>query len=1419
MSTQAGRLPRATWRLRLVVCSALLVAAAFLQRPGLITADTKLDLAVNPVGFLHRALHLWDPLGAFGQVQNQSYGYLFPMGPFFAVAHLAGMPAWVAQRLWLSALLVTAFLGVVRLSRLLGVRSPWVRLLTGLAYALSPRMITTLGPISIEALPSAMAPWVLIPLISGSLRGSAARAGARSAVAVGLIGGVNAVAAAAALPLGAAWLLTRTYSRRLGQLWVSWVGFVTLATLWWLVPLFVLGKFSPPFLNFIENASVTTFPTTVVDSLRGASHWVPYVSPDWSAGGRLLTTGWIVLDTVLLAALGLAGIARRDNPHRLFLLTGLLSGLLLVTFGHVGAVHGWFAGTQNSLLDGALSPLRNVHKFDPVIRLPLLLGMAHLLDVAARRARSPQLPRRVPARIALAMAALMVAGVGSPLWLGRLSPPAAFPALPSYWQQTADWLAGHAEDGRALLLPASKFGEYTWGRSHDEALQPLARSPWAVRDGIPLTPPQTIAMLDAVQQRLADGRGSAGLAPYLRMSGVDYLVVRNDLDLGWTRAVDPVLVHQALAASPGMRRVAEFGPQTGGDPVVSDTAQVRFLADWGVRERYPAIEIFAVDAPTLTPLPGSDAVGGDVRVEAASTSDVPVLEGGPAAILAAFDAGVVSGPVLLSEDQPKDWPFSRFVLTDARRRQQAAFGSVDDNRSATLTRDEPRGAVRSRDYTEDDRHETAAVLDGARAITASASGSDAGGLLGTDLSALPYAAFDGDPATAWRPPEGIDATGQWVEIAFDQPADTGDVEITLPRRPDGAPSWSEVRRLRLSTDRSAVTVDVPAGARTVHASLAGQASRLRVEIEAVGQRGDRPGVPGIAEVTVPGVHVRRWLELPAAQLQPDTVMVTRGPGDRDGCVLIGASQRCDPELMRAGEEGPSLDRIIDLPDSGRYDARLTARSRPGAALEHLLWGSARIKVAASSRSLATAKAAPMTALDGDPGTGWVAGRYDPRPRLTVTFDRVVSVDSMELRVYSGLAAARPGTVRVRAAGGTRAVTLDARGNGHFRRLTGRVFTLDLSPRAPGVSMSTRDGSSARLPVGVSELRLSSGSTVMTPPEPVRDQRVLVPCEAGPVLDLNGTVVRTSAKVSRRDLFLGRPVPLELCAQDVRLDRGVNKVRLDASRALELTSAVFDSTAATDEPVTSEPPDAVKVAVPPGRWGSVSRTVAVDANERLSLLTVGENSNPGWQARSGSRRLEPVVVNGWQQGWILPIGGPASVRLRYAPDASYRTAMPIGLVAFLLVLLVAFWPRAAVFVLPHGHVDLPTRTARPHPLVTAVAGVVALGFIGGWPGAAIGTALAVAAAAARRRLGGWRVERGLTALILAALATAGVVYGLRPWGSGALAEFAGALRWPQLAALVSLGATVAALAAEPAARPIRQVLGGLRNRLRGDSSQR
>ncbi|MFB9840651.1 alpha-(1-_3)-arabinofuranosyltransferase domain-containing protein, partial [Actinoallomurus acaciae] len=156
-------------RLRVLLCCACLSLLATATRPGRIIPDTKIDLPLAPARFLGRALHLWD-VEQFGQLQNQAAGYLFPMGPFYVLGHLIGLPAWIVQRFWLALLLCAAFLGTRRLAERLGIGSPGARSAGAMAYALSPHALAVMGLNSSEYLPLAMLPWIIVPLATVTRR-------------------------------------------------------------------------------------------------------------------------------------------------------------------------------------------------------------------------------------------------------------------------------------------------------------------------------------------------------------------------------------------------------------------------------------------------------------------------------------------------------------------------------------------------------------------------------------------------------------------------------------------------------------------------------------------------------------------------------------------------------------------------------------------------------------------------------------------------------------------------------------------------------------------------------------------------------------------------------------------------------------------------------------------------------------------------------------------------------------------------------------------------------------------------------------------------------------------------------------------------------------------------------------------------
>ena len=107
-------------------------------------------------------------------------------------------------------------------------------------------------------------------------------------------GGVNATAVLAVVPLAALWLPACTRCGCGSRALVGWGLAVAAATAWWLVPLLLLGRYSPPFLDYIETAPVTTTPTDADHRAArrrrtGRRTSAARYGPPWPAGWRLAT--------------------------------------------------------------------------------------------------------------------------------------------------------------------------------------------------------------------------------------------------------------------------------------------------------------------------------------------------------------------------------------------------------------------------------------------------------------------------------------------------------------------------------------------------------------------------------------------------------------------------------------------------------------------------------------------------------------------------------------------------------------------------------------------------------------------------------------------------------------------------------------------------------------------------------------------------------------------------------------------------------------------------------------------------------------------------------------------------------------------------------------------------------------------------
>ncbi|MCG5471616.1 alpha-(1-_3)-arabinofuranosyltransferase family protein [Micromonospora sp. LAH09] len=1301
----------AVWRLReLLVCLAL-IGLCVTQGSGLIVPETKLDMATDPGGFLARATHLWIADWQFGTLQNQAVGYFFPMGPFFLAGEAIGLPAWLVQRLWMAALLCVALTGVVRLARALDLGGPASRLVAGAVFALSPRALSLVGTVSLELLPYCVAPWVLLPLVKGAAGGSLRRAAALSGLAVVCMGGANGAAAACAVLPAFLFVVTRPPGTRRFRLLACWTVAMVAATFWWFAPLLLLQRYGFPFLPFTESAAVTTGVSSLPEAVRGATHWVGHLAVDgvpwWPTGWALATVPWMALVTGLIACVGLAGLARRDLPERRFLLVGALVGLVTLTAGNLSDGGAPFAATVREALDGPLGALRNLHKFDVVLRLPLALATAHMLDTVGliaviRRFSRPtgMAPRRVALGVTAAALVAVSAGAGS----AGLTAGGGFPALPEHWRQASGWLDRHAGPGTTLLVPGSNFAEYDWGRSLDEPVQPLLDSPWAVRSLVPAGSTGNARLLSAIDDRLAAGAAAPGLADVLARLGVRYLLVRNDLRQPVGAVAWPLLVHRTLDSAPGLFKVAEFGPDVGLPP--------DFFGAWdyGLRKVYAAVEIYQVDRPTP-------------QVSLADAARPLDLVGAPETLLDLSDAGVLGNrPVILNGDA-SGAVAGGSVLADSLRNREVDFGIVRGNTSRTFTPlDQPRQARAVHDILDPAWRPslTSAGYTGVTDVRVSSSAADVAGPAGLrDASAGPFAALDGDSGTAWLTDGARKPVGQWLEARFPEKIQAGSVELQVV---DDEVIGAPVTRVEVSTAGGTLVHSVTgAGRDPLRLALpSGRTTWLRVTIDAVAGL-DVPGRrAGIRDVRVPGVNPVRYLRLPAlpdATAAPEVVALARKTADRPACAIADDHYLCAPDLIRQSEETGLVPRRFDLPVASTPSLTGLARATPATALavyDEMVGGQT---FTASSAWFTDPVASSRALGDGDDGTGWLADPNDPQPTVELRWAKARKVSWVRLRFAASLVAAPPRALRITGDDGIREVAVDADGVARFPALRTRNLFLAVTSTVPRSSRSTTFLEPQPLPVGLSGIDVE-GVPEANQPRGL-DRTVTLPCGAGPAIVVNGAPVTTTMSGTLRDLRDLRPLRYRACtvepkaktnaratpkpgADQLPLRAGPNEVSAPADRF------VVDSVILSGEAVAATVDQPSRQGLTVLTWTDQHRSVQVGPGG-ASYLVVPENANPGWRATLDGVRLEPSRVDGWKQAWLLPAGAAGKVEIVFTPGRQYDIILRVAGGLLLLLVVAALLParrrRPSYPVVP---ATLPTAPLLAIGVPVLLGGVVGLG---------------------------------------------------------------------------------------------------------------
>ncbi|MEO7556448.1 MAG: alpha-(1-_3)-arabinofuranosyltransferase family protein [Acidimicrobiales bacterium] len=1383
-----------------------------LTEPGVVVADTKTYLYLDPSRLLSRAWSMWDPSVGMGTVPHQNIGYLWPMGPWYWVFDKLGAPDWVAQRLWLGTIIALAAYGVVWMLRTLGWRGPepWA---AALLYALTPYLLTVAARLSVLLLPFAALPW-MIGLVVRALRDGGWRWPAVFALVVTTAGSVNLTALVLAGVGPVLWMvyavLTHEVTLRRAAAAVGRIGVLTVPVCaWWLAGLWVQGGWGINVLRFTETAKVVAQTSTANEVLRGLGYWFfyggdrlgPWIEPGVDYTQRL---GLIALSYAIpIAALVAMSLARWR--HRAFFASLIAVGTLLAVGAHPWDDPTLFGrGAQAFLKSDKGLALRSLPRAIPLVALGLAVALGAGAVALARRA-----PR---ARWAAVIALMAVAVANLPtLWL-RQTVPANLQRpeeVPAYWTEAAAALDAGDHSTRVLEIPGADFASYRWGNTVDPITPGLMDRPYVARELIPYGTPASSDLLIALDHRLQEGILDPGaLAVMARLMNAGDVVVRSDLQYERFNTPRPRNLYHEVASDPGLGPPTPFGPPSPNVAVAGATLDDELLLQTPPTWPDPApVSVFPVDGaqPILRAVDAGAPVvvagDGEGLVDAAGAGLIDGTE------LIRYSATAAGDPDALQLAVGTD---AALLVTDSNRKRGRRWTTVRHNTGAT---EEAGTTPLVTDLTDNQLPVFPAGDDSTMTVAEHRGGVHAQATsYGNPITFTPEEraanAVDGDPATAWRTAAFGDAVGQRLELRFDQPRATDHLTLVQPQTGEINRTISSVR-MRFD-DGPAVIADLDdtsssPGGETLSFS-ARTFSKLSIEITG-DTGGTRPRYDGLTSEGFAEVRVGDDAPVLDEVIRvPTDLLDTLGPDSaRRPLTFLLTRQRITASDPTRADEERSLARSFQVPTARDFTLSGLARLSPladDATLDRLLGvtpadGSL---VATSSLRLPGDRGSRASAtIDGDPATAWI-GRFGNQQgqwlayhsaepvtadhlSLTVLADGLHSVPTELALTVDGVPA---GTVTVppiadqsgQGSTGTVTVALPA-------PLSGSDWKLTVAAVRDVQTISWSSGEPVTMPVGIAEVGL--GGLALPAPTGLVDSGCrddLVTVDGLPVeVDISGSVA---------DALAGLPLPLRPCGASVSTSPGehVLRTRPGATTGLDIDQLSLRS--AADGGLSA----ALGTLADEARSGSAHPDNAVQPIVRVSndapdafdafvvgarvgqpfWLVLGQSASSGWTASVDGKDLgEPTLVNGYANGWLInPTTQAMRVHVGFAPQKVVNRALAVSAVAALVCLALALsrrgrpkpWEVPAAIRLTDGNADdgdleprplswsaLTSYEGVPPPVPSRVLTVAALAlgsFVVAGPVVALVTGALSAGALAWRR-GRWLVALGSPAALAVAAA--------------------------------------------------------------------
>lgn len=1185
----------------LLVLAVLSYVPLFTSKPGMVAADTKAYLYLDPGRLTQGAASMWDPSVGMGTVTHQNIGYLFPMGPWFWAVHALGIPMWVGQRLWMGSLLFSAGTGVWWCARHLGLVGPG-RLAASIAYTATPFIIDYIARISAILMPWAALGWML-GLVVLAVRRGGWRYPALFSLVVAVVGGVNATSILLAGLAPAIWVLYAvwvTREARLGQAWAALWRIAVLAvavSLWWAAGLWAEGSYGLAILQYTETVQTVARTSLASEALRGLGYWFFYgqdkVQPWTSAAVPYMQALWLLAVSFCVPAVCmLTGLFARWR-YRAFCVALVVAG--------VAAAVGTYPYDDPSPLGKALETASSGSSIGLAMRssnrvLPLVvLGLALLLGsgVTALSTLRPTLGWAT----GVAAVALVVAGM-PPLWDGGLvATNLARPStVPSYWTQAASYLDAQGDSTRVLGIPGEDFAAYRWGVTEDPVPPGLLTRPYVSRQVVPQGEPAGVDLLSALDGSIQDGVfDPSGLAAVARLMSAGDILVQNDLQYERYGLPQPRALWEQLDPAPaGTGLAATFGPSEATPaikfPLVDETSLA--LPD-GTKDP-PSLAVLSV--PGARPITRAEAATSPILMAGSGqgvvdAADAGLLAGNPTLLYSAsFDQDPTALSRILSEDP-------ELVLTDTNAKSGHRWGGLQDNYGyieqpgEQALESDPSDAALPVFPNESADAQTTTDQVGVRSVRATRYGNP----VTFTPEDRPANAFDGDPQTAWTVDAFSNAAGERIEAQLRHPVTTNHIVLLQPQV--GHPN-RHITSVKLTFDgRRSISVKLTAASLSEPGQTVDFPTRsfstLDVTIEktsaGLARNHSYDGLAGVgfAEIGIPGVNLHEVVDMPG-----DLLQLAGASSEADRLVVLmdrvrapDTPPRKDPELNLARSftlptarsftiggqariSAQDSDALID-DDIGApgYSASSNDASSPKASgglsgYAGYLAGSSGSTAGAdpvvadnsSTRLPGDRYARADAAVDGNPKTSWSAAlAAQDGEWIEYYLARPLTFDHLDLQVVNDGKHSLPTRITVTADNQSRTITLPAipvgRGRAQgsvtsvpvsFPALTGSYVRITIDAVHQLTTLDYYGGQSGDrdiLPVAIAEAGLPDVSIAPAPTQ------IPAGCHTG-LVQIDGKPVDVRISGSSAAALAGQPLTITPCgssAAGITLSAGTHVV--------------------------------------------------------------------------------------------------------------------------------------------------------------------------------------------------------------------------------------------------------------------------------------